>query len=133
MAWSGLAVTAGSDMRRRPSDWPLVHENDVLNPPGWCLAPGVSMLSTPAAKFLGTSRKSLVRYADIYGLSVIREPITARRYFLVSELRELKHQMENAKIGDLMVEESKKRRNWNGKDGWSNGLLGSVKKRTKGF
>jgi len=115
------------------SRWPLIHENDVLNPPRWCFLPGMSMLSTPAARYLGISRPTLVRHADAYGLSVLREPITARRFFLVSELRELKRQMEEASIGDLMVEESKKRRKWNGKEGWSNGLLGSVKKRTKGF
>jgi hypothetical protein len=113
--------------------WPGVHENDVLNAPLWCFAPGMSMTRIPAARFLGICKNSLVRYADIYGLSVIREPITANRFFLVSELKALKRLMDEANIADLLAEPKKKSRKWNGKEGWSNGLLGSVKKRTKRF
>ena len=84
-------------------EYPLYHENDVwLDIPEFVFSMKRIVLGTKnAAKFLGTSHMSLLKYADDLGLTVIRRPGSSRRYFLVSELTELREAMSSVTLDDL--------------------------------
>ena len=83
--------------------YPSYHENDIWEdiPDYVFRLQSISLGTVNAAKFLGMSHMSLLKYADDLGLTVLRRPGNSRRYFLVSELKELKEAMNGVTLDDL--------------------------------
>lgn len=86
--------------------YPRRFRREVWDPPAWVFAPGVTLSSGRAAKFLGIgkngNRHILIKHADNYGLTVIRRGRDKRTYFLMSELKALKREMGEVTLRDVM-------------------------------
>ena len=82
--------------------YPIHHENDEWHAPDVFFVPGVSLSSGKAAAFLGVSRHTLIRYADELELTVLRRSYTAYRYFLVSELKQLREEINTLSKDDAL-------------------------------
>lgn len=100
------------------------HQNEVYNPPLWVFAPDVSMSCPEAAKALGMSKPTFMRYIDAYGLTVYRHPRTNNRYFLISEIEKLKELRPT-----ITPEEITEAMKGNGKRGY--GILRQVKRKRR--
>lgn len=86
--------------------YPRRFRRELWDPPAWVFAPGVTLSSGRAAKFLGIgktgNRHILIKRADDYGLTVIRRGSDKRIYFLMSELIRLKDERGKVTAGDVM-------------------------------
>lgn len=83
--------------------YPSYHQNDLWDDiPDFIFSiKSITLGTVNAAKFLGMSHMSLLKHADALGLTVIRRPGNSWRYFLVSELTELKEAMSSVTLDDL--------------------------------
>jgi len=83
-----------------PKSYPQWHENDVFNAPRWVFMQGVSVGSVKAARMLGMCRVTFLNYSDSLGLVVYRDTYH-RRYYLISQLQEVKDQLGNVTAEDV--------------------------------
>ena len=98
------------------------HQHEVYNPPAWVFTPDVSMSCAEAARALGMSKSTFMRYIDAYGLTVYRHPRTDNRYFLISEIETLKELRPTITPDDIA-----KAMKGNGKRGY--GILRQVQRK----
>ena len=81
--------------------WPVEHRRDVWDAPAAALNPLTTMSSGEAARELGLTRYSLLRYVDALGLTIYRMP-TKRRRFSRKEIIDLKDRVGGISVDDII-------------------------------
>jgi hypothetical protein len=94
---------------------------EIYNAPGWIFFPGMSMQIGDAARELGVSIPTLKKYMPTLGLTIYRHPTTNNRYFLVSEIQELKELLPTITAAKVRAAST------NGKRGY--GVLRQIKRK----
>jgi len=87
---------------------PTRFEREVHNAAAWMYLPTTSLGAAKAAKFLGLGYYALLKNVDLFGLTVLfrnRKGTTGRvdKYFLKSELINLKHKLESVTMKDALM------------------------------
>ena len=81
--------------------YPQYHKNEVWDPPDWVFSSVYTMTPKEAARELGISRPTLVRYTDELGLTVYRN-WNRWRYYSRQEIMELKEEARSKSIQEVM-------------------------------
>jgi DNA-binding MurR/RpiR family transcriptional regulator len=85
------------------SRYPDYHENEVWDPPEWVFSSVYTMTPREAARELGMSRPTLLKYSDALGLTVYRN-WNRWRYYSRHEIMQLKKEAQERSIQEIMIQ-----------------------------
>ncbi len=87
-------------------DYPEYHQNEVWDVPEWIFSSLYTMPPKEAARELGISRPTLVKYSDALGLTVYRN-WNRWRYYSRREIMELKQEARDKSIQAIIERRAK--------------------------
>ena len=85
-----------------PKQYPQNHQNEIWDAPRFIFSRGVTIGSLKASRYLGMCYPTFLASVDDFGLTVLRKPDSHRRYFLKSELRDVKIAIANLSAEDIV-------------------------------